>query len=155
MYDNLLRFFRFGEAVQHDYWKLYINYEIHYQLLSSQITYAVYLICKLRKDQSGFEAPMDVGIPTINRSWCICLVTPQTPVIRPNANQNTHNPINKTRIKGLPQQRNDGWVEVQIWEFQTAATNDVIPTHLILTTCGDIYKKYSGLIIDGIELRPI
>ncbi|XP_076930015.1 F-box protein At2g02240-like [Bidens hawaiensis] len=129
--------------------------DIKSHLVSSQTTYASYLVYKLPKDQSEFQAPLlveDLGDTNSNRHWYIYLVSPQTPVIRPKADQNTHNPLNRPKFKGLPQRRNDGWMEVQIWEFGTATTTNMIPMCLALGTRGD--KRFSELTIEGIEFRP-
>ncbi|KAJ0872849.1 putative protein kinase RLK-Pelle-CrRLK1L-1 family [Helianthus annuus] len=146
---------RFGEAMVLRFWTFSIVCEIQSQLVSSQTTYASYLVYKLPEDQSEFEAPMVVkdGEYIDDYYWYIYLVRPQTPVIRPKADENTHNPLYRPEIKGLPRQRNDGWMEVQIWEFRTTSTTEKIPMCLILSDKGG--KKFSGLIIQGIEFRPI
>ncbi|KAJ0691165.1 putative protein kinase RLK-Pelle-CrRLK1L-1 family [Helianthus annuus] len=142
---------RFGEAMVLRFWTFSIVCEIQPQLVSSQTTYASYLVYKLPEGQSGFEAPMVVkdGEYMDDYYRYIYLVRPQTPVIRPKANENTHNPLSRSKIKGLPRERNDGWMEVQIWEFRTTTTTEKIPMCLILSDQGD--KKFSGLIIEGIE----
>ncbi|KAK9075450.1 hypothetical protein SSX86_003773 [Deinandra increscens subsp. villosa] len=145
---------RFGEVVHWVSWTLNIYTEIQSQLLSSETTYASYLVYKIQKHQSIFEAPLEVKIDLFSDNrWYVYLVSPQTPVIRPKVDQNTHNPVNRPRIKGIPQRRNDGWMEVQIWEFQTAVTTEMIPMHIKLRASGG--KDLSGLIIEGFEFRPI
>ncbi|KAI3828605.1 hypothetical protein L1987_02709 [Smallanthus sonchifolius] len=146
---------RFGEAIQCDSWKLCINSIIQSQLVSSSTTYAAYIVYKLPKNQSGFEVPMLVvdTLLSSDNNWYINLASPQTPIIRSKANQNTHNTLKGRKMKGLPQKRNDGWMEVQIWEFQTATATKMIPMCLKLATCGD--KMLSGLIIHAFEFRPI
>ncbi|KAJ0687371.1 putative protein kinase RLK-Pelle-CrRLK1L-1 family [Helianthus annuus] len=115
---------RFGEAMVLRFWTFSIVCEIQPQLVSSQTTYASYLVYKLPEGQSGFEAPMVVkdGEYMDDYYRYIYLVRPQTPVIRPKADENTHNPLSRSKIKGLPRERNDGWMEVQIWEFRTTTT---------------------------------
>ncbi|KAM0070232.1 putative protein kinase RLK-Pelle-CrRLK1L-1 family [Helianthus debilis subsp. tardiflorus] len=149
---------RFGEVAMLRLWRFSIISKIKSQLLSSQTTYACYLVYKFPKDQSGFEAPVkvkDKECTHSDRIWYIYLERPRTPLIRSNANQNSHNPLNRPTMKGLPKQRNDGWMEVQIWEFKvaTATTTETIPMHLTLSRCGS--NKPDGLIIEGVELRPI
>ncbi|KAM0070280.1 putative phloem protein [Helianthus debilis subsp. tardiflorus] len=132
---------------------IFIRTEVQSQLVSSETTYACYLVYKLPEDQSGFEAPVkleDERCDSVDIIWYIYLTSPQTQVIRPKAGQNTHNPLNRPKIKGLPQQRNDGWIEVKIWELRAATT---INMELTLGLCDK--KKFSGLIIEGIEFRPI
>ncbi|KAM0005767.1 putative phloem protein [Helianthus debilis subsp. tardiflorus] len=147
---------RFGEALQLAVWRLSIKGKIQSKLVSSETTYATYLVYKLPKDESMFKAPLKVNdIEHLGSDWYIYLVSPQTPVIRPKVDQNTHNPLSRPKIKGLPQQRNDGWMEVQIWEFhiQNAITTKNMLINLHLTHCGDNIPL--GLIIQGIEFRPI
>ncbi|KAK1417801.1 hypothetical protein QVD17_26935 [Tagetes erecta] len=147
---------RFGEAFQCVFRIPDMMANIQSQLVSSETTYATYLVYKLPKDQSRFEAPIlveDRGDLNSNCHCYIYLTSPQTPVIRPKANQNAHGPLNKPKFKGLPRPRNDGWMEVQIWEFKTGATTEMIPVSLALGTRGD--KHLSGLIIEGLEFRPI
>ncbi|MFS7928111.1 putative protein kinase RLK-Pelle-LRR-VIII-1 family [Helianthus anomalus] len=110
-------------------------------------------VYKLPEDQSGFEVPVkvkDERCDSIDKIWYIDLTSPQTPVIRPKAGENTHNPLNRPKIKGLPQQRNDGWMEVKIWELRAATI-----INMDLTLGHYDKKKFSGLIIEGVEFRPI
>ncbi|KAM0070294.1 putative protein kinase RLK-Pelle-CrRLK1L-1 family [Helianthus debilis subsp. tardiflorus] len=145
---------RFGKAVRCYYSKINISTKLESQLISSETTYACYLVYKLPEDQSRFEAPVKVEdrqCDSGDKFWYIYLIgTPQTPLIRPKAGQNTHNPLHRPKIKGLPQQRNDGWIEVKIWEFQAVTT---VIMDLALKLCDN--KTFSGLIMEGIEFRPI
>ncbi|MFS7950688.1 putative phloem protein [Helianthus anomalus] len=148
---------RFGEAIHSCNNGCSFNTSVQYQLLSSNTTYASYLVYKLPKNQTRFEAPVRV-YDNLCRSGdatrYIYLSSPQTPVIRQKADQNTHNPPNTCMTKGLPQQRNDGWMEVQIWEFEiTANATNVIPMDLSLRNYGDNWL--TGMIIEGLEFRPI
>lgn len=59
-----------------------------------------------------------------------------------------HNRVNKPKLKGIPQQRNDGWVEVQVWEFQTGTSNEMIHMCLSVTTVG--FTSPNGPVIEGI-----
>ncbi|KAD6453721.1 hypothetical protein E3N88_08427 [Mikania micrantha] len=147
---------RFKEATLLSLSRFTIHCGIRSNLLSPQTTYATYLVYKyLPENQSRFEGPVEVSetFGSDHNHWYIYLVSPTTPVIRPNANQNTHNPVYRPKIKGIPQQRNDGWMEVQIWEFQTAATIEMIHMNLQLTPCGA--TRFVGLVIQGFEVRPI
>ncbi|KAK1417803.1 hypothetical protein QVD17_26937 [Tagetes erecta] len=148
---------RFGVALECAAWSLNIVCKIRSQLLSPETAYASYLVYKLPQVKSLLEAPMLVkGEEYLGSdyNWYIYLVSPQTPVIRPEAGQKTHNPLDRPKIKGVPRERNDGWMEVLIWEFQTPCiTTKTIDMHLQLTSCGN--KNFSRLIIQGVEFRPI
>ncbi|KAI7736069.1 hypothetical protein M8C21_016120 [Ambrosia artemisiifolia] len=140
---------RFGEAVQWDSESFSVEMKVQTGLLSSETTYAIYLVYKLPKDHYGFKPPvLEVNSRRHTKAWYSCLSSPQTPVIRPKANQNTHNPRNRPKMKGFPQERNDGWMELQIWELQTPTTYEEL-------TLAQIYKKFDTLIIEGFEFRPI
>ncbi|KAF5774394.1 putative protein kinase RLK-Pelle-LRR-VIII-1 family [Helianthus annuus] len=145
---------RFGEAIRWVYDRYFkIKTEVQSQLVSSETTYACYLVYKLPKNQSRFEAPVAVEdklCETRDTNWYIYLTSPQIPVIRPKTGQNTHNPLNRPKIKSLPQQRNNGWIEVQIWELRAATT---IKMELELSFVDR--RNIGGLIIEGIEFRPI
>ncbi|KAD6453735.1 hypothetical protein E3N88_08441 [Mikania micrantha] len=147
---------RFGVAFQCASWIFNFVSKIESELLSSQATYACYLVYKLPKNPSGFQAPIVVEDKGLGPDSCryIYLASPQTPVIRRKAGENTHNPLNRPKIKGLPQRRKDGWMEVQIWEFKTTpAAPNMIPMILALKTCGK--NSLNWLLIQGVEFRPI
>lgn len=50
----------------------------------------------------------------VANSWYVCLVSPQTSIIKRKVDENTHTPLNRPKLHGIPQQRTDGWMEVQI-----------------------------------------
>ncbi|KAL8238961.1 hypothetical protein R6Q59_015528 [Mikania micrantha] len=148
---------RFKRAIFLYLSRLAIDCKIQSHLLSPQTTYKTYLVYKyLRENQSKFEDPVEVSetFGSHDNNWYMYLASPTTPVIRPKANQNTHNPVHRPQIIGIQQQRNDGWMEVQIWEFQTVATVEIIRMSLQLTSShGNRVKR--GLVIQGFEFRPI
>ncbi|KAJ9537980.1 hypothetical protein OSB04_030713 [Centaurea solstitialis] len=144
---------RFGEVASNPFRKFSISSTIRPQLLSPQTTYASYLVYKLPENHSSFQAPgkvMNKDFPS--RFWYIYLLCPQIPVIRPNVDQNIHNPFSRPKRKGIPHLRNDGWMEVQIWEFQTYTTTEMFPEHLELTI--SFSNPIHGFIMQGIEFRP-
>ncbi|KAI3692370.1 hypothetical protein L6452_32184 [Arctium lappa] len=139
--------------------------KIRSQILSPQTIYACYLVYKITENPSEFMPPMralDKNYPfhgslilhTLLRDscfaglWNIYLLTPQIRVINPKDGQNTHNPMNISEVKDLPQLRNDGWMEVQVWEFCTGIITEMISMHLALT------RPPPGVIVQGIEFKP-
>ncbi|KAI7752527.1 hypothetical protein M8C21_015878 [Ambrosia artemisiifolia] len=137
--------------------------KINSGILSPETKYACYLVYKLEKSPevlSNFEFVMQVR-ENFDRTtdWrlqddnCrfIYIFNPQTPVIRPKAGENSHNPMNRPKLKGIPKQRNDGWMEVQVWEIQTGTTIEIISMRFGL---GTGYYGYVTLSVQGIELRP-
>ncbi|CAH1454684.1 unnamed protein product [Lactuca virosa] len=129
-------------------------------MLSRQTTYATYLVYRLRKNQSEPLVKVSGGVflggpysYENNYSWYIYLLCPQTPIIRGKYYENTHNPWKREKMKGLPQQRNDGWMEVQLWEFRTGTRDAKVWANLRLTLYGNMPRK--GLIVQGIVFKPI
>ncbi|GJW99852.1 kinase-like domain, phloem protein 2-like protein [Tanacetum coccineum] len=124
----------------------------------SKTKYACYLVYKLPPDQSAFEAPLGVKYRNdgYNRpAWYAYLISPNTPVIRPKCDVNTHNPLNRCTEETIPQKRFDGWMEVEVWyiTFIKTGTTETVPLRLELKHPGE--KYLSGLMVQGIELKPI
>lgn len=112
-----------------------IESEIKCPDVSSETTYAVYLVYKLPEDQSTFEAPLVVKERHLcdHPGWYIYLAGPHTPVIRPKLNENTQNPVARpSKLNVVPQQRSDGWMEVKVSELQTETSTETISMHLRL-----------------------
>lgn len=162
-----MSFCRFGEvAFDSHVSKFWVSCKS--KILSPQTAYGCYLVYKLQENHSGFERPLKVTdvVNSVHgtRPWYIFLLTPQTPNIRRKVNQNTHNPLNRPRRKGRPQQRNNGWMEVQIWEFQTTMEVEVwefqtsTTCEKILMDCGlnlSANESLEGLIVQGIEFKQM
>nr|XP_043629412.1 uncharacterized protein LOC122600723 [Erigeron canadensis] len=130
-----------------------IQNKIKYQALSPQTKYACYLVYKLPEDRSNLQmAPVEVRVRSTDDKQYVYLVSPQIPVIRQKVDEITHKPLFKPKIKGLPQQRSDAWMEVQVYEFHTTDTTDgFIPVLRLTCYSGDL----EGLILQGVEIRPI
>ncbi|GJZ95095.1 kinase-like domain, phloem protein 2-like protein [Tanacetum coccineum] len=157
---------RFGEVlVVTEGYEFVLRGEIKCEVLVSPKTkYAVYLVYKLPQDQSTFEAPMEVweidyyrrqGEADYDRddSWYIYLASPLTPVIGPNSDEKSYNPPNRHKLDVLPRQRRDGWMEVQIWDFETETTTRSMILNSQFEHPGK--KNLMGLMVQGIEIRPI
>nr|GEX69691.1 protein kinase-like domain, phloem protein 2-like protein [Tanacetum cinerariifolium] len=147
---------RFGEVLvitADDKFKIWRR--IASQDVSSETRYACYLVYRLPLDQSTFEAPLHVNINNghAQDAWFVYLSPPNSPVIGQNLDENSWNPLNRFKGNGIPKQRGDGWMEVKVWEFQTQDTRKTTHIHLKLTHLDK--KDLSGLMVQGIELRPI
>ncbi|KAI3505407.1 hypothetical protein L1887_27536 [Cichorium endivia] len=125
-------------------------------LLSPETTYAIYLVFKLQENHSAPWPPVKVhislcyGYPSHTRyTYLVC---PQTPILRAKDHQNTHNPSSRPKIESPPRLRNDGWMEVQVWEFRTD-TIGLVSENLRLTFFDKNLHK--GLIVEGVEFKPI
>ncbi|XP_071737348.1 uncharacterized protein [Rutidosis leptorrhynchoides] len=157
---------RFGETMgfKVNTYELHITREISCKVLESETGYATYLVYKLDScDHRSHKIPVwvwddEVGLKPSevddDDKWYIFLVAPRTPVIANGTiDQNATNPANRPKINGIPQQRsNGGWMEVQVWEFQTPSnTHEMIPLHLKLYGPNSLV----GVTIQGIEFRPV
>ncbi|KAJ9538350.1 hypothetical protein OSB04_031083 [Centaurea solstitialis] len=142
------------ELVAYDGYTILFTIQLKHQLLSPGTTYAFYLVYKVT---SEFEAP--IGVTTdrhvngVDDCWIIHLVSPQTPVIGPKVGQNTHNPSHKPNIKSLPKLRNDGWMEVQIDEYQTSTSIEKDEMYFLKMIHG--LRNLHGLIVQGFEFKPL
>ncbi|KAL7602472.1 hypothetical protein Lser_V15G22814 [Lactuca serriola] len=145
---------RFEEVAFDPTWSFTIRCTTSNMLLA-QTCYGAYLVYKLQENHSGFERPLMVSMTshffdTLMISRYIYLISPQTPVIKRKAYENTHNPLNRPKIKGLPQQRKDGWIEVQIDEQLTQTPSSFVRLAVNIP----LNQSLKGLIVQGIEFRP-
>ncbi|GJY57850.1 kinase-like domain, phloem protein 2-like protein [Tanacetum coccineum] len=112
--------------------------------------------CFTMEDGSKFEFPLVVSDKRDEYGYTnkyIYLVSPpNTPFIGQKFDENSDNPLSRHKLSSLPQQRTDGWMEVKAWEFESMHSTTV-SMHLKLEH--PVQKDLTGLIIYGIELRPI
>ncbi|GKB86520.1 kinase-like domain, phloem protein 2-like protein [Tanacetum coccineum] len=143
----------FEEVGQAPVSKFRISCNIESKILSRDTTYAGYLVYK-QKLYVFQPAPAQVEDVNLEEMSDIYLQIPQTPVlISGEVCEDTRNRSHRPNIKGIPQERRDGFMEVQIWEFKTNRNTANIPMDLELSS----YDKRSlkGLKAEGIEFRPI
>ncbi|KAL4565078.1 hypothetical protein LXL04_029161 [Taraxacum kok-saghyz] len=125
------------------------------QMFPPQTTYACYLVYKIRNEKSNFGRRVQVMTrlphPSSGKfhSWYIRLLLSETPIIGRKVNDNTPNILNTPKMKGLPRLRNDGWMEVQIWESQTGILLD------LKFVAGPAGWSFKGLIVQGVEFKAI
>ncbi|XP_076909262.1 uncharacterized protein LOC143566448 [Bidens hawaiensis] len=156
---------RFGEVALDPAKHFSITCKIIPQILSPEITYACYLVYKLPERNSDdllyFEFPLRVKDENFHdeNDWemshnirFIYLLSPQTPVIRPKVDQNSHSPLNRPKLKGIPRQRDDGWMEVQVYEFQLSTSTEAKLMRVDLDTI--FPKTLKGFTVQGVEFRP-
>ncbi|KAJ9556384.1 hypothetical protein OSB04_010998 [Centaurea solstitialis] len=133
---------RFGESVEilsrHE---LGIKCNIEKQMLSLDTTYACFLVFKLSEKCRGLKCPVkarDLLPHKTERTKIISFTSPST--------------VNLDKVKWIPKLREDGWMEVIVWETMFDAHNsEFIPMDLKLISFeGTMF----GLIVCGIEFRP-
>nr|GEW67312.1 protein kinase-like domain, phloem protein 2-like protein [Tanacetum cinerariifolium] len=153
-YDHPLNIKIFGEVlVITAGYKFKMNIEVKSEV-SPDTTYAAYFVYKLPKEQFKFEAPLymwDQHVSFKPDSYIYLVSPPHTPFIGPYSDENTHNPLNRYKGNGIPQQRTDGWMEVKVWELQTTTETVSMRFHFEHSD----RKNLKGLMVEGIELRPI
>lgn len=163
---NIFYFCRFGEVALDPTKRFSITCKLISQILSPETTYACYLVYKLPElinsdDLLYFEFPLKVKDENFHdeNDWemshsfrFIYLLSPQTPVIRPKVDQNSHNPLNRPKLKGIPRPRDDGWMEVQVCEFQPSTSTEPKLMRADLDTV--FPKTLKGLTVQGVEFRP-
>ncbi|KAD6454129.1 hypothetical protein E3N88_08835 [Mikania micrantha] len=156
---------------------VHIECKIKTRILSPQETYACYLVYKLPEDHSEFDAPLKVrdkdfdkedwddinynhehlrkeGWEETDYRFIFLVRPPETPFIGRKVDQLSSNrSLSRSKLKGLPRPRADGWMEVQVWEFQTRTSPEMILMRVDLVSAINILLK--GLIVQGIEFRPV
>ncbi|XP_052620147.1 uncharacterized protein LOC111908021 isoform X1 [Lactuca sativa] len=135
------RFAKVAKILSHQDFR--IKCDIETQMLSSDATYACFLVFKLSKKCRGLKCPVkarDLVPHRKERTKIISFRYPST--------------VNLDKIKWIPEQREDGWMEVKVWEFNVDNTHndEFVPMDLKLT-CFE--GNMSGFIVYGIEFRPI
>ncbi|KAI3506193.1 hypothetical protein L1887_28549 [Cichorium endivia] len=131
------RFGKYAKILSHQ--DLRIKCDIETQMLSSNTTYACYLVFKLSKDCRGLKCPVkarDLLPNRKERTNIISFTYPST--------------VNLDKIKWVPEQRKDGWMEVMVWEtmFDNTNNDEYIPMDLKLSCFeGNMY----GPILDSIN----
>ncbi|GJZ15757.1 phloem protein 2-like protein, partial [Tanacetum coccineum] len=106
-----------------------IECEIESQVLSRETTYACYLVYKLPKKHSMIDGLVQIDDEThggddykgsSDKQQLVDLLSPtHIPVLRRHVYEYQDIPSRTRKIKGHPKIRKDGWLEIQIWDFQT------------------------------------
>lgn len=135
------RFAEFVEILSHHEFR--IKCDIEKQMLSSDTTYACFLVFKLSEKCRGLKCPVKardlLPYKKVERTKIISFTSPST--------------VNLDKIKWIPKLREDGWMEVIVWETISDMHNgESIPMDLKLISFeGTMF----GLIVCGIEFRPM
>ncbi|KAJ9537569.1 hypothetical protein OSB04_030302 [Centaurea solstitialis] len=70
------------------------------------------------------------------------------------SNRNTHNPSDIPKLRGFSQQRNDGWMEVQVCKLRSGITykTNSMRFEFMISVYGDL-QSLDGIIVKGIEFK--
>ncbi|GJT68607.1 kinase-like domain, phloem protein 2-like protein, partial [Tanacetum coccineum] len=113
------------------------------QMLSPVTEYVCYLVFKLSEKCQGLHSPVevqDVLHKENNEAEFVYFITPS--------------PLNTNDITRVPKQREDGWMEIQLWKFNSTHEfkDDSLSMNMKFTTH---QGTMSGLIVCGLEFRPM
>ncbi|PWA35928.1 protein kinase-like domain, Phloem protein 2-like protein [Artemisia annua] len=112
-------------------------------MLSPNTEYVCYLVFKLSEKCEGLHCPVevrDVLHKENNEAEFVYFITPS--------------PLNINGITRVPKQREDGWMEIQVWKFNSAHEfkDDSLSMNMKFTSHEG---TMSGLIVCGLEFRPL
>ncbi|XP_021994451.2 uncharacterized protein LOC110891100 [Helianthus annuus] len=116
-----------------------IKCKIETQKLSADTKYACYLIFKLSQECHGLQCPVKVQDVLLRKKRELKFLYFRSP-----------RSVNLHASGRVPEQREDGLMEVIVWEFNSG-NKDHVPMSLKLR-CYE--ENMSGLIVYGIEFRP-
>lgn len=166
---------RFAEvAVLQGVWWLEIRGKISCKMLSPATTYAAYFVFEMNERRHyGFDiVPADATVGIVDVKCCknnVCL----DPYLEKSQRKRqrvgcmgSNLPGNRRHLGWMgsntagnnmlgiqqPQERNDGWFEIELGEFHNDGGDDN-EVEIILKEVNCNYSK-GGLIIQGIEIRP-
>ncbi|GJR50146.1 kinase-like domain, phloem protein 2-like protein [Tanacetum coccineum] len=113
------------------------------QMLSPVTEYVCYLVFKLSEKFQGLHCPVevqDVLHKENNEAEFVYFITPS--------------PLNTNDITRVPKQREDGWMEIQLWKFNSTHEfkDDSLSMNMKFTTH---QGTMSGLVVCGLEFRPM
>ena len=149
----MLKPIRFPEVAELNYvWWFDIRGKMSTSVLSPKTNYAAYLVFKLRTRASGFNPPPKASVGTTggveDYKQTVRLGLPA----REPRQQHQIVPSLPQQHNSHPKQRKDGWLEIKLGEFfNEGGEDDQLQIRLMEVEAG-IVK--SGLIVEGIEIRP-
>ncbi|GKB26365.1 F-box protein-like protein, partial [Tanacetum coccineum] len=118
-----------------------IQCKIESRLLSSDTKYKCYLVFKISEKCRGLHYPVRVRDQRHRKNKVVGILYLRSP-----SQYNLHDTFR------VPEQREDGWMEVNVWEFNTDSELKDVPMDLKILSYGGTMR---GLILYGIEFRPM
>ncbi|GKB89462.1 kinase-like domain, phloem protein 2-like protein, partial [Tanacetum coccineum] len=121
----------------------HINCTIESQMFSPDTEYVCYFLFKLSENCQGMHCPVkvrDILHKENNEAEFVYFITPSQ--------------LNINDITRAPKQREDGWMEIQLWKFSSTheIKDDSLSMNMKFTSHEGIM---SGLIVCGLEFRPM
>lgn len=132
-----------------------IGGKIEAQLLSPKTTYVVYLVFQMRSRNNGFDyLPLDAFVSFVgergDRDEDAIIHETEMNIVY--LKQGLSGPEMRASTRLLPQKRIDKWMEVELGEFFIGKgdSGEVVMGLM----AGEQGRRKSGIIIEGIEIRP-
>ncbi|CAA7061574.1 unnamed protein product [Microthlaspi erraticum] len=157
------RFSESAELITTD--RLEINGEIRTRILSPNTKYEAYLIVKVTKRAYGLDlVPAETCVKSKsgqivkNTAYLCCLDEKKQQMKRlfygnrEERMASTVNSVGGDGIRREPKGRDDGWMEIELGEFETREGEDDEVSISLTEVKG--YQLKGGIVIDGIEVRP-
>lgn len=112
-------------------------------MLSGDMEYVCYLVFKLSEKCQGLHCPVkirDLLHKNNNEAEFVYFITPSA--------------LNINAITRVPRHREDGWMEIQVWKFNSnhEFKDGSLSIDMKFTSHEGIM---SGLIVCGLEFRPV
>lgn len=141
---------RFSEAsiLKHDT-SLKIRGKIAGVLLSQKTIYVAYLVFRTTRDSMGFDNPAKTRVSFGGIEMETEYVYLQRPGVTSDSVQYL---LRHKQYLTFPRKRNDGWMEIKLGEFECNEGDEGDVEMAFEQDNGLIL--YTGLIVEGIELRP-
>ncbi|KFK35516.1 hypothetical protein AALP_AA4G001200 [Arabis alpina] len=145
--------------------RLEIKGKIQTGILSANTRYGAYLIVKVTKHAYGLDlVPAETSIKSKNgqinkNTTYLCCVDEKKQQMkrlfyghREEQMATTVQAVGGDQKKREPKGRDDGWMEIELGEFETREGEDDEITMSLTEVKG--YQLKGGIVIDGIEVRP-
>ena len=118
-------------------------------MLSPDTTYVAHLIFQFKDNNWGFESiPMKTCISVVGERGDSTETDTHTVYLEVGGSGYVVGEHNRH----LPQNRNDGWMEIELGEFFNGQGDDDEVEMRIMEN--ELLNRKSGLYVEGIELRP-
>ncbi|KAL9309888.1 putative phloem protein [Arabidopsis thaliana] len=158
------RFSESAELITTD--RLEIKGKIQTTVLSPNTKYGAYLIMKVTKGAYGLDlVPAETSVKSKtgqnnkNTTYLCCLDEKKQQMKRLfYGNREEQMAMTVEAVGGdgkrrEPKARDDGWLEIELGEFETREGEDDVVNMTLMEVKG--YQLKGGILIDGIEVRPI
>lgn len=160
LFINNYRFLESAELIRTD--RLEVNGRIQTGVLSPNTRYGAYLIVKVSKHAYGLDlVPAETCIKSSNGrtvknvAYLCCLDEKKQQMKRllyGNREERMGMLVEMVGERREPKGRDDGWMEIELGEFETREGEDDEVNMSLTEVKG--YQLKGGIVIDGIEVRP-